>query len=45
MFAQRRITSTYNFKIFALNKNGPSYEARKKYHEREKIEELDAVDS
>ena len=36
---------TFEAKIFALDKNDQIYEARKKYLERKKEEDLDAVDS
>ena len=39
------ITQTFNSRIFALNKDEPTYEARKKYYERQMEEELDRVDS
>ena len=42
---REEIISTYDSKIFALSKNAPTYEARKKYFERKKEEKLDAVDS
>ena len=42
---REEIISTYDSKIFALNKEEPTYEARKKYFERKKEEELDAVES
>ena len=42
---REEIISTYDSKIFALNKDEPIYEARKKYFERKKEEELDAVES
>ena len=34
---------TFEAKIFALDKNDQTYEARKKYLERKKEEDLDAV--
>ena len=42
---REEIISTYGSKIFALNKDKPTYEATKKYFERKKEEELDAVES
>ena len=36
---------TFEAKIFALDKNDQTYEARKKYLERKREEDLDAVDS
>ena len=42
---REEIILTYNSKIFVLNKDELTYEARKKYFERKKEEELDAVDS
>ena len=39
------ITQTFNSRIFALNKDEPTYEAGKKYYERQMEEELDRVDS
>ena len=36
---------TFQSKIFSLNKEEPTYEARKKYYERQMEEKLDAVDS
>ena len=42
---REEIISTYDSKIFVLNKDELTYEARKKYFERKKEEELDAVDS
>ena len=39
------ITQTFQSKIFALNKEEITYEARKKYYERKMAEELDAVDT
>ena len=41
---QHIITQTFQSKIFALNKNGPTYKARKKYYKNQMEEELDAVD-
>ena len=42
---REEIYSTFGSKIFALNKDDPTYESRKKYYERQRAEELDAVDS
>ena len=42
---RKEIYSTFGSKIFALNKDDPTYESRKKYYERQRAEELDAVDS
>ena len=39
------IEQTFQAKIFALDKNDQIYKARKKYLERKKEEDLDAVDS
>lgn len=39
------IEQTFQAKIFALEKNDQIYNARKKYLERKKEEDLDAVDS
>ena len=39
------IEQTFQTKIFALEKNDQIYNARKKYLERKKEEDLDAVDS
>ena len=36
---------TFQSKIFSLNKEEPTYEARKKYYERQMKEKLDALDS
>ena len=36
---------TFEAKIFALDKNDQTYEAKKKYLERKREEDLDAVDS
>ena len=41
---REEITQTFQSKIFALNKNGPTYKARKKYYKNQMEEELDAVD-
>ena len=43
--SREEINATFDSKIFALNKDEPTYEARKKYYERKKAEELDGVDS
>ena len=42
---REEITRTFQSKIFALNKEDPTYEARKEYFENKMNEELDAVDS
>ena len=42
---REEITQTFQSKIFALNKEDPTYEARKEYYENKMDEELDAVDS
>ena len=42
---REEITQTFNSKIFALNKDGPTYKARKNYYERQMEEELDGTDS
>lgn len=42
---REEINATFNAKIFSLIKEEPTYEARKKYFERKREEELDAVDS
>ena len=42
---REEITSTFDSKAFALNNEDPTYEACKKYYERQEAEELDAVDS
>ena len=39
------ITQTFQGKIFALNKDDPTYEARKEYLQNKIDEELDSVDS
>ena len=39
------ISQTFQAKIFALNKEDSTYEARKKYYERQMAEELDGVDT
>lgn len=42
---REEITSTFDSKTYALNNEDPTYEACKKYYERQEAEELDAVDS
>ena len=42
---RQEITQTYDAKIFALNKDDPTYKARKKYFERKREEDLDAVNT
>ena len=42
---REEITQNFQSKIFALNKEDPTYEARKEYYENKMDEELDAVDS
>ena len=42
---QEEIIQTFQGKIFALNKEDPTYEARKEYHQNKMDEELDAVES
>ena len=42
---REEIISTFDSKVFALYEDQPTYEATKKYFERKKEEELDAVDS
>ena len=42
---REEITQAFQSTIFALNKDKPTYEARKKYYERQMPEELDGVDS
>ena len=39
------INATFDSKIFALNKDEPTYEERKKYYERQRTEELGAFNS
>ena len=39
---RQEIIQTFQSKIFSLNKEQPTYEARKKYFERQIEEELDA---
>ena len=43
MQLQEEIIQTFQGKIFALNKEDPTYEARKEYHQNKMDEELDAV--
>ena len=38
---REEIISTYDSKIFTLNKDEPTYEVRKKYFERKKEEKLE----
>ena len=40
---RQEINQTYEAKIFNVNKEDPTYKARKKYLERKKEEDLDAV--
>ena len=42
---REEISQTFQAKIFALNKEGITYEARKKYYEWKMAEELDAIDT
>ena len=42
---REEIIQTLQAKIFALNKNDQTYEARKEYFENKMDEELDATDS
>ena len=42
---REEITQTFQSKIFALNKEDPTHEARKEYYKNKMDEELDAVDS
>ena len=42
---RQEITQTYDAKIFARNKDDPTYEARKKYFERKREEDLNAVNT
>ena len=44
-FLREEINQTCEAKIFALNWEDPTYEARKKYFERKMEEELDAINS
>ena len=39
------INATFDSKIFALNKDEPTYEERKKYYERQRTKELEAFNS
>ena len=42
---REEITQTFQSKIFALNKDEPLYEARKKYYENQMEQKVDTVDS
>ena len=42
---RQEINQSHDAKIFALNKEDPTYEARKKYFERKKEVDLDAVNT
>ena len=42
---KEEIIQTYQGKIFALDKNNPTYEARKEYFQNKMDEEVDAVES
>ena len=42
---KEEIIQTFQDKIFTLNKNDPTYEARKEYYENKMEEELDSVES
>ena len=42
---REEINAIFNENLFSLNNEEPSYEARKKYFEKKKDKELDAVDS
>ena len=42
---RQEIRTTYDSKLFALNKEEPAYETHKNYYERQNAEELDAFDS
>ena len=42
---REKILQTFQAKIFALNKEDSTYEACKRYYERQMAEELDAVDT
>ena len=44
-YLREEITQAFQSTIFVLNKDKPTYEARKKYYERQMPEELDGVDS
>ena len=41
---KEKIIQTFQGKIFALDKNGPTYEARKQYFENKMDDELDPVE-
>ena len=45
LLLRQEINQTYDAKIFALNKEDPTYEARKSYFERKKEEHLDTGNS
>ena len=45
MLFREEIIQTLQSKVFALNKDEPTYEARKKYYQNQMEEELDAADS
>ena len=42
---KEEIIQTFQDKIFTLNKNDPTYKARKEYYENKMEEELDSVES
>ena len=42
---KKEIIQTFQEKIFALNKNNSTYEARKEYFENKKEEDIDSVES
>ena len=42
---KEELEQTFQAKVFALDKNDQTYEARKKYYEQKKEEDLDAVNS
>ena len=42
---REEINSTYDAKIFTLNRDDPTCEAQKKYYQRGEAEDLDAVDT
>ena len=42
---KEEIIQTYQGKIFALDKNNPTYEARKEYFQNKMDEEVDVVES
>ena len=42
---REEISRTFQAKISTLNKEDPTYEARKKYYERQMLEGLNAVDT